>query len=170
MAAVYKEITLQNKLTITNIDGNESEIIYLKMPVQTLQALPHTFDNQVIEEIYIDVDSTLSAGDLTLILPPISNPNITTLPDLSLPNYTSADTGFKGSWGIKIYINYQPTGEASGSVNIVPFEYVPNAYADNINGNSVVALTDYLPNSTIYLKPVEDFTWMGLISYQPLVP
>ncbi len=169
MAVVFKEVFLQNKLTITNIEGNENEVIYLKMPLQTLQTLPHTFDNQVIEEIYIDVDNSLTNGIITLILPPISNPNITTLPDITLPNYTSADIGFKGSWNIKIYINYQPTLEGGNNVFINPFTYDPTGYQDNINGLTQVNLTDYLPNSTIYIKPVEDFTWMGLVSYQNLV-
>jgi hypothetical protein len=169
MAAIYKEVFLQNKLALQNTGATDT-YIYLKMPLQTLQTLPHAFDNQVIEEIYIDVDNTIGSANLFLILPPISNPNIPSLPQISLPDYTSADVGFKGSWNIKIYINYQPTSEAlTGSVTILPFTY-DETYADTINGNPQEELTAYAPNTTIYLKPIENNTWLGLISAQPIIP
>ena len=165
MATIYKEVFLQNKLSLKN--SNDTQYIYLKMPLQTLQTLPHAFDNQVIEEIYISVDNTIGSADLYLILPPISNPNITSLPDPSLPDYTSADVGFKGSWNIKIYVNYQPTGEVGGAVTILPF-VVAEGYGDNINGSPSAVITDFAPNSTIYFKPVENNTWQGILSAQPL--
>lgn len=166
---IYKEVFLENRLTIT---ADDYKVVYLKMPLQTLQTLPHAFDNQVIEEIYINVDNSTSNEEILIILPPISNPNIASIPDPALPGYTSADTGFKGSWNMKIYINLvrSTPSEVTAPVRVFGFQN-GELYQDFINNATSFILSGvggFTTNTTAYLHPINNNTWACWISQQPL--
>ena len=79
MAIINKELRGGQLLLV----GSATDTYNLVIPTLINTGLPHYLDNQVIEECYINCDTTNFGCEI--ILPPIS--------------------AFKGSWGAKFYIN-----------------------------------------------------------------
>lgn len=92
---------LQGVIQIDVVDS-----YYFVLPTLTGTALPNALDNSVLEEVYINV-------------------NTSGYPDLYLPAISS----FKGSRNVKIYININ-----NGAANIRPYAY--ESEVDYINGGS----------------------------------
>lgn len=121
------------------VGGNNYYFSLPASPVGT--ALPNAIDNQVIEEVYISVDTTL--GVANIFLPAIST--------------------FNGAWNAKIYIVHSAGVNA---VNIYPY-LVEGSGSDNLNGYT--SKTSGTVGDAYYLHIVADHTWMTLLcaGYSP---
>lgn len=143
MATIYKDLIGRIDL-VGAVGGND---YYLNLPTVTGTALPHSLDNQVIEEVYIIC--TPGSGNINIYLP--------------------STTVFKGTWNTKIYIS-QTSAVSLFSVTVYPFpgDLEAGIPADTLNGAQNYTLSG--PNEAIYLHQVYDYMWMNLICPAPPIP
>lgn len=114
-----------------------SGVIYrLVVPTNIGTGLPHYLDNQVIEECYINCDTTNDA--VNIILPPIS--------------------AFKGSWGPKLYISKISSNGANVTYT------VDNPLAESIGLQSSWTIPGGTNLNTAYLHVVDYNLWAQFIN------
>jgi len=130
---ITKNVTLQG---VIHIDEPVSAVydIFLQLPIQNYpNALPNALDNQVLEEIYIEVDH--------------ANPTRIYLPSIS---------SLKGAWNPKIHVvQNNPT-----LPTLEVYAYSSETGVDTINGSGSISVSGLKGNA--YLHPVENNMWMCL--------
>lgn len=143
MATIYKELI--SKINLVG-DPMGATDYYFTLPVVTGTRLPHSLDNQVLEEVYIICDSSLGAININL----------------------PSTTIFNGVWNTKIYISWMNGGN---SVNINPYpgfmSETDPILPDSLNGLYLPYTMQQL-NEAVYLHQVYDYTWMKLVCPGPL--
>lgn len=118
-----------------NLVGSADVTYRLVVPTNIGTGLPHYLDNQVIEECYINCDTTNDA--VNIILPPIS--------------------AFKGSWGPKLYIS-----KISSGSNVT--YSVDNPLAESIGLQSSWTIPNGANLNTAYLHVVDYYLWAQFIN------
>jgi hypothetical protein len=114
---------------------------YFSLPAAPIgSAIPNAIDNQVIEEVYISVNTTL--GAVNIFLPAISTFNL--------------------AWNAKIYIVHSAGANA---LSVYPYATEGPAISDTINGFNVKTLNAV--SDAAYLHIVADNIWMYLLCIGP---
>lgn len=122
------------------VGGNTYNFSLPSAPIGS--SIPNAIDNQVIEEVYISVDST--AGVVNIYLPAIAT--------------------FNSAWNAKIYIVH---AAGTNAVNIYPYT-VEGDGSDSINGFTSKKST--VVGDAYYLHIVADHVWMSLLCAGPVIP
>lgn len=138
MATIQKELIGRHTLLGDNLSLTTDYVFSVPATPQGT-SLPNGIDNQVIEEVYIAVDTSL--GNVNVYLPPISSFNL--------------------AWNAKVYITIT---NASNGCTIYAFNN--EIYYDTINGFfSIGASATY---DSWYLHIVQENMWMALKCPGPL--
>jgi len=132
-------IEKRNLIGLITLEPSITTDYYFVLPTLSGTKLPNALDNVVLEEVYINVDTT--NGAVRIFLPAI--------------------TTFNLAWNAKIYINWKA---GSNQPRIIAYEgsVTPPITADNIDGQPYVDITDL--NATQYLHIVAPNTWMAIYS------
>lgn len=138
MATIQKQLI--GKHTLIGDPMSNTDYVFSVPSTPQGTSLLNGIDNQVLEEVYIAVDTTL--GNVNIYLPSIAT--------------------FNGAWNAKIYIIVT---NHSNTTTIYP--YNTEMYYNTINGFYSVNAT--APYDAWYLHVVQDTMWMALKCPGPIL-